>query len=423
MCTAEGKGTHYSIDLAGVWVDCVGQRRPVIHNDYAHLAHRKGLPEGHAPVLRELVVPVMRNEQVVAILGVGNKPEAYDGADVMIVNLLADLAWDITGKKRAEFELNASEKKFHGIFSQSPIAIEIYDAAGRLIDANLACMELFGVTELEHLLGFKLWNDPNVPLDARQRLARNETVVFEGVFDFSLVKQLKLYPTTRSGICYIDCIIHPLRDAEQITGYLVQINDITERMRAEDELRRTHASLELTNLELQQALAREKILAHTDSLTGIFNRRYFFELAAHEFEVAKRYGSSLALIMFDIDHFKAVNDHFGHQAGDEILRQVAQIVRQQLRVVDLLARYGGEEFTVLLPSSSAEEAAVVAERFRAEIAAFQMTTERGAVSVTVSIGITENTASLSSLDQLISQADQAMYAAKQTGRDRIVIAG
>ena len=105
MCTAEGKMQHYSVDQAGVWVDCIQERRPVIHNDYASLPHRKGLPAGHAPVKRELVVPIMRGELIVAILGVGNKPVNYDQRDVETVSRLADIAWDVVAARRAEHAL------------------------------------------------------------------------------------------------------------------------------------------------------------------------------------------------------------------------------------------------------------------------------------------------------------------------------
>lgn len=96
MCKAEGKGQHYDVANAGVWVDCVRKRRPVIHNNYAALPHRKGLPEGHAPIIRELVVPIFRDKRIVALLGVGNKTSNYDAADVEAVFYLADIAWDIS---------------------------------------------------------------------------------------------------------------------------------------------------------------------------------------------------------------------------------------------------------------------------------------------------------------------------------------
>ncbi len=102
FCTAEGKGRHYEIAKAGVWVDCIQRREAVIHNDYASLPHRKGLPAGHASITRELVVPVIRGEKIAAVLGVGNKPFDYDEQDVRIVSMLADLAWDIAEAVRAK---------------------------------------------------------------------------------------------------------------------------------------------------------------------------------------------------------------------------------------------------------------------------------------------------------------------------------
>jgi PAS domain S-box-containing protein len=105
MCTAENHGQHYRIDEAGVWVDCVKQRKAVIHNDYPGLLNRKGLPEGHAAVIRELVVPVFRSDQIVAIVGIGNKPFNYNESDIELVSMLSDLAWDIVERKGAEEEL------------------------------------------------------------------------------------------------------------------------------------------------------------------------------------------------------------------------------------------------------------------------------------------------------------------------------
>lgn len=109
MCNAEGHGTHYRVDQAGVWADCIRMCKPVIHNDYAHLPDRKGMPEGHAEVLREAVIPLLRNDKVVAVLGVGNKAIEYDDSDVKLLTDLADLAWDIVVGKRAELALVESE--------------------------------------------------------------------------------------------------------------------------------------------------------------------------------------------------------------------------------------------------------------------------------------------------------------------------
>lgn len=111
MCTAEGKGSHYPVSQAGVWVDCVRERRPVIHNDYASMPNRKGMPPGHAPVIREMIVPVMRSNSVVAIIGVGNKPTDYNEMDVEIASLLGDFSWEIVERKRAEEALRATSER------------------------------------------------------------------------------------------------------------------------------------------------------------------------------------------------------------------------------------------------------------------------------------------------------------------------
>ncbi|HQR29760.1 MAG TPA: GAF domain-containing protein [Anaeromyxobacteraceae bacterium] len=108
MCTAEGAGSHYPIAQAGVWADCVRERRPLVHNDYASLPTRRGLPAGHAEVVRELTVPVIRAGRVCAVLGVGNKPSDYLPEDVEDVATLADLAWDIAARKRAEDQVRAA---------------------------------------------------------------------------------------------------------------------------------------------------------------------------------------------------------------------------------------------------------------------------------------------------------------------------
>jgi PAS domain S-box-containing protein len=110
MCTAVGKGSHYPVSQAGVWVDCVRDRRPVIHNDYASLPHRKGMPPGHAPVIREMVIPILRRDRIVAIIGVGNKSTDYTPSDIEIASLLGDFSWEIVERKRAEVELKAAKE-------------------------------------------------------------------------------------------------------------------------------------------------------------------------------------------------------------------------------------------------------------------------------------------------------------------------
>jgi diguanylate cyclase (GGDEF)-like protein len=203
--------------------------------------------------------------------------------------------------------------------------------------------------------------------------------------------------------------------------------DITERKRAEVELQNAKESLNLANIELQAALAREQRLARTDALTSVNNRRYIFELAAHELSVAVRYHQPLSVLMFDVDHFKKVNDTFGHAAGDRVLQRLAQVVCREIRSPDVIGRYGGgDEFVILLPQTGIQEAKRLAERIRASVSAMRVDSARGQITLTISIGIAElvqNDEQSVTVKDLFSYADQALYLAKRSGRNCIRVFG
>jgi diguanylate cyclase (GGDEF)-like protein len=201
------------------------------------------------------------------------------------------------------------------------------------------------------------------------------------------------------------------------------LRDVTARKHAEEALRSAKASLEKTNQELERVLLREQQLARTDGLTGLYNYRYFFELATREFNIAMRYRRPLSILMFDTDDFKKVNDTLGHSAGDKILALVAQATAAQMRSVDILARYGGDEFIILLSQTSAKQAYPIAERIRNSVAGMKMPSEKGPISVTLSIGIAEiqYEPAEESVEHIVQRADKALYAVKQAGRNRAMI--
>ena len=419
MCTAEGKGMHYVVDQAGVWVDCIFRREPVIHNDYLNLAHRKGLPAGHAPILRELVVPVLRNDLIVMIMGVGNKPNDYDNNDVEVISQLANSAWDVVQRKQMEDTLRESEERFRLAFEHAHVGMTLVDLQGRFLKMNPQICLMFGYSQGE-LEGksIKEITHPdyqNVSFSFMQQ-------AIEGRLDHSEFEKLYIH---KSGSFVWGLVSSSLvRNAAGVPLYFIaHIQDITARKQTESELLNLKESLEEANRELQTALAREQTLSHTDVLTGIHNRRHLFELAGQKLAVALRYQQPLAVMMMDIDHFKKVNDTFGHAVGDQMLKSVTQIACAKLRSADVIGRYGGEEFVILLPMTNAQQAILSAERIRAGVAALRVPTEKGDASATLSIGIVEinHELSMEAVEDVFRRADQAMYAAKQAGRNRVVI--
>ncbi|MGZ9236007.1 MAG: GGDEF domain-containing protein, partial [Anaerolineales bacterium] len=175
------------------------------------------------------------------------------------------------------------------------------------------------------------------------------------------------------------------------------------------------------NIELERLNAEVQRLAITDSLTGLYNRRGFFELSHREVERAKRFDHFFSIIILDIDHFKEINDTHGHETGDLVLEKVARRLGAQLRKVDILGRYGGEEFALLLPETSGTGARVVAERLRGCITAEPIETSQGSLNVTISLGLAALTVNTMTLEDLLRRADQALYKAKESGRNCVCV--
>jgi len=170
-------------------------------------------------------------------------------------------------------------------------------------------------------------------------------------------------------------------------------------------------------MAVESANAQLKVLSQTDSLTQLFNRGFWEDSLAREFKRVTRTGQPCSLIMFDIDHFKKINDNYGHPAGDEVIRQTAATLRDCIRETDVPGRYGGEEFAVLLIETGADDALMVAERIRTSIEAMTVTHESHNIQFTVSLGIAELDGSMTEHEQLIQGADQALYQSKETGRN------
>lgn len=319
--------------------------------------------------------------------------------------------------RRAQVELEEGRTRYFDLYDMAPVGYVTVSEKGLILEANLTAANLLGVPKRklkeQAFSRFIRKEDQDIYYHLRKELLETGE---------PQARELRMAKKdAKSFWAHLEATA--AQDAEGEFVCRITISDITGRKQAEEALQKASELLELTNRELEQAISREQQLARTDGLTGLYNRRYFFELAKREFSAALRYSRQLSIILFDADNLKHVNDTFGHLSGDRLLAMVAKTAAAQLRAVDELARYGGDEFIILLPETSAKQAFPIAERLREQIAALRVEAHKNQFGVTLSIGIAEtgNEPADSSVEAVISRADKAMYKAKIEGRNKTVI--
>ncbi len=246
------------------------------------------------------------------------------------------------------------------------------------------------------------------PLPGRELGAMDRVVIFDGGTVIRGLAALKIFPL-RAGDATVGTLVCGSRSRSGL---------------GENSQR----ELQMLALQAAEALVRARLfeeterMATTDGLTGLLNRRALDELLRNRFAEAVRYKRPLSFVLFDIDHFKRVNDQHGHLSGDAVLRGVAQLAQAQARTIDRVARYGGEEIALILPETDLAGAMVIAERIRAAVEASEHAIEGGSLKVSVSAGVAVVAPGVEKLEQLVEAADQALYRAKQAGRNRVVAA-
>lgn len=177
----------------------------------------------------------------------------------------------------------------------------------------------------------------------------------------------------------------------------------------------------MLSADIVNALARVKLISETDELTGVFNVRAFNSLAAQEFRQAARYQRGLSVMMIDSDDLKKVNDNFGHDAGDHLIRAVVAGIRESIKSTDVVARYGGDEFVCLFPGAPAQAAARIGERIRARVHGTPLSLEGRSVLTSVSIGVASYPAHGERFETVMRNADKALYMSKSNGRNRVTV--
>lgn len=311
-----------------------------------------------------------------------------------------------------EQSLSESEEKFHLAFDNANTGMCLVDMQGRLVQVNEKMCAIFGYSrsELEQMTV----NDLSVSEDTQISPQFIHQAV-QGSGDHSTFE--KRYRHRKGHIVYGQVASSLVRGAQGHPLYFIsQVQDISERKRYEHELEQARDATQIANFALQTANEELNRVATTDPLTGARNRRCFEQNVGAEIVRAQRYDVPLALIMFDIDHFKSVNDCHGHLAGDRVLIGLSHLAQDNSRAADMLVRWGGEEFIMMMPHCGADEAVILAEKLRMLVAE-RLFPDVG--QVTASFGVAQLRLG-ETIDALLKRVDDALYQAKEQGRNRVV---
>ena len=324
------------------------------------------------------------------------------GADDYVVKpiqprILLARVRNLLRRKRAEDALRESEARFRSYFELPLAGRAITSPSTGWIDVNATLCQMLGYAKAE--LVQTTWAELTHPDDLAADWAQFRRVMAGEIDGYTLEKRF-IHKDGR--IVVTELAVQCLRCSDQSVDYLVAlIQDITQRKHLEKILQ-------------QQAT--------TDELTGLFNRRYFLELAPRELKRATRRHDSISVALLDVDHFKQINDTYGHQAGDQALIAFAKTCQQHIREMDMLARFGGDEFVLLLPEADSEQACEVVERIRLALALAPVDHRGQPIPMTLSAGIACWADEPEPLDDLLGRADQGLYQAKNQGRNGIIVA-
>lgn len=303
------------------------------------------------------------------------------------------------GLERLAAEARELVEHFSVALDHMPTYIYMKNRQRRYVYANRATLELFGCTaeELRGSLDSRFF-----PAETVAQIHAIDTRVLDHAEDTTEEVVAQGENGTRRVYWEIKTPIYEDAGKTRVWGLCGISTDITER---------------------EALKSRLEEQAHQDYLTGLYNRRYFIEQGQVELARAQRYGSTLSMLMLDIDHFKAINDTHGHKAGDIVLQKFSEVMRETLRTIDIVGRIGGEEFAILLPETDMTKAAEVAERLREKVATTAVVLEAGLpLHFTISIGVAMLQGKDANIDILFNQSDRALYQAKNTGRNKVCVA-
>jgi len=412
------------------WV--IKEKKPIVVQDDAR---GLGYLKDDTYVRSFLAVPVVDGDALMGVLAVDStEAESFDDEDKLIMEAFArNTAYLIRNSRRLHATTRHANaiSVLHDVSKAITASIELSDIMERLADFSgrilkYDYMTLWftrkdGTAVLKFVRGYedRPENSAPVPYDRTfiGYVVENGAVSFGDYEESS--ERMPFFPLpSLKGKCR-SFIGFPLKDNETVQGVVTygakKSYAISPYQQHSLEVISRHVSAAISNARLHHAIKR---MATTDGLTGLINHRHFQEKADEAFTRASRYPEPVSVLLFDIDHFKNVNDTYGHPVGDAVLKRVAELLREAVRDVDIPARYGGEEFTVLMPNTVEAGAFKMAERIRKTIEKTRFVFENQEVPVTISVGTASYPTDGTDKKTVIGNSDQALYHSKRSGRNR-----
>jgi len=354
------------------------------------------------------------------------------GADDFLTKPVSDLALIARVRSLVRLKMVTDELRMRAVTSSEiGVADSAFDAANDGLNARILVIDerKSSIDRIDQALGWQHTIEfERDPQEAILRAAEGNYDLLVVSLDFRnfdglrLVGQMRSLDRTRHVPILL--VTNPGEDARLLRGLDLGANDYILRTADRNELIarvRSQVRRKRYAERLRDTLQNSVELALTDPLTGLFNRRYMETHVGTLVERSSARGKSLSVLVLDIDYFKSINDTFGHDAGDDVLREFADRLKKSIRGIDLACRYGGEEFVVVMPDTDLGVATLVAERIRRRIAGERFPVEKGAraLEVTISVGIAARMGPQDNASQILKRADEALYRAKRDGRNRV----
>lgn len=391
-CAVTDQQTKYQLEQTGIWGEVVRQRKPILVNNFNQADPlKKGFPQGHVQLENYMSIPVIVDEKIVAVVGLANNKSGYDENDVTEMTILMNGVWNAFQRKEMQHKLAFERNKYLQTLISIGDGVMIVDRNGNIEILNSVAEKLTGWKK-EEAQG-RQYTEVFVLSSELEDVIIKDPIA--GVLETDMNQELgnHMILTSRDGEAYfIEDSAAPIKDNFGVTqGVVLVFRDVTDRKEQRNKI---------------------EFLSFHDSLTGLYNRRYFEE-EIHRLDTERNL--PMSIIMGDVNSLKLTNDVFGHALGDQLLKKVAEVLRNVCRADDIVARWGGDEFVILLPKTGTDETEKIVARIKETFAKERIKAIKG----TVSVGFDAKQDLTEDIMHVLNRAEENMYLQKTLERDEI----